>query len=122
MPSPRAFFSTSSRRSRAISSLSLTMNTEPTFSPSRSAIQQRSRLGSKSRTNAATISAAGGEGPGRVAPAVLAAVDQAVLGDDPAHVAGARRPQDIRSVRDRRLAEQVLERAHGGDDAGLVRR
>src|SRR5215468_1938716 len=48
----------------------------------------------------------GGERLEAVVPAIFAAVDQAVLGDDPAHVAGARRPQNIGSVRGRRLTEQ----------------
>ena len=46
MPSPRAFGSTSSRRSLATVADCLTRNTEPTISPSFSAIQARSRFGS----------------------------------------------------------------------------
>src|ERR1700730_7899446 len=57
MPSPRAAGSISSSRNLAICSVSLTRNTEPTGSPSRSAIQQHSRPGSNSATNLAAISA-----------------------------------------------------------------
>src|SRR3989454_1110484 len=57
IPSPRARGSTRSNRSRATVSDSLTRNTEPTFSPSRSAIQQRSRFRSYCLMNLATISA-----------------------------------------------------------------
>ena len=44
-----------SRRSFAISSVFFTTKTEPTRSPSSSAIQQRSRLGSKFSMNSAVI-------------------------------------------------------------------
>ena len=57
MPKPRALGSTSSRRSCATVSACLTRNTEPTFSPFFSAIQQLSRLASYARMNFATISA-----------------------------------------------------------------
>src|SRR5204862_526966 len=46
MPSPRALGSTSSRRSWATAVDCLTRNTDPTISPSFSAIQARSRFGS----------------------------------------------------------------------------
>jgi len=57
MPSPRAFGSTYMRRSCPTVLDFWTRNTDPTISPSRSAIQQRSRLGSRVRMNLAAISA-----------------------------------------------------------------
>ena len=55
--SPRALGSTSSNRSLATSCEYFTRNTDPMISPSRSAIQQRSRFGSKFWMNFAAISA-----------------------------------------------------------------
>src|SRR5437660_1205621 len=56
-PDPRACGSTRSRRSCATLRDRATRNTDPTTAPSCSAIQQRSRAGSKRATNRATISA-----------------------------------------------------------------
>ena len=55
IPSPRALVSTNNRRSWARASDFLTRNTQPTGSPSISAIQQCSRFGSQSFAKSATI-------------------------------------------------------------------
>ena len=85
MPRPRADGSTSSSRSLATVFDLRTRNTEPTISPFRSAIQQRSprrievieEVGADARDQRLEL----------VVVAPLARVDRAVAMNDPAHVA-----------------------------------
>ena len=94
---------------------------EPTFSPSSSAIQQRSRLrivvvdevGDDLRAQAFE----------RFGPAVFLRVELGVAGDDPAEIAGPRLAQNVaaalRRLR-RSAAEQRLDRVHRGDQLRLL--
>ena len=92
MPRPRAAGSTISSRSLATSPL-LHQEDRADVAPSRSAIQQRSRAGSKCSTKAPTMTR---RAP-RNALYPYPGVDRAVPLHHPAHVAGRRRPQDVRT-------------------------
>ena len=89
-----------------------TTKTEPTISPFRSAIQQRSRAGSKVLDEIGDD--ARDEGLEPLVPAVLPGVQHAVAVDDPAHVARTVRAKRVRLLglaRRRRRAR--LERTRG---------
>src|SRR2546422_8840696 len=118
MPRPRALGSTRSRRSLATASVFLTQKTEPTFSPSSSAIQQRSRFGSWWPMNLATMSDQRLE---LLAPAVFPGVQRAVALNDPAHVAGSGAPQHVGSSVLGPGPEQPLDGVHRRHQALLLR-
>src|ERR1700730_3816180 len=92
-PRPRALGSHPSKRMRATLSVSFANMIEPTFSPFISAIQQRSRFRSNLLTKSATIRAH--KAFERRDPAKLLAVQRGVTFDDPAEIAGFRRPQGV---------------------------
>ena len=117
MPSPRADGSTSSNRSWATVADFLTRKTLPTFSPSRSAIQQRSRLRvevpKESRRDLRH------QRLELRIPSILLGVERTVPLDHPAHVAGLVRPEEVRAAR-RGGAEEPLDRAHRLDQTAAL--
>ena len=119
MPSPRARGSTRNRRSLPTVREPRTRKMQPTGWPSRSAIQHRSRSGSKCSTNFATMP--GHQRLEALVVAVLLGVQRAVARDHPAHVAGARRAQHVAAApRAARSHEQSLDGAHGLDQPDLL--
>ena len=128
MPRPRADGSTSSMRSCAgalddlaplASSRAWTRNTQPTLAPSRSAIQQASRA----RVEA--VDEVGGDARDQRleahVPAVFLGIERAVALDDPADVAGARRPQQPGEASRDAVAEQRLDLGHGARAGSAAR-
>ena len=54
-------------------------------------------------------------------PAVFLPIERAMAGNDPAHVAGTWRPQQVRDLRCRDFAQRTFDGAHGGNHAFLIR-
>ena len=126
MPRPRAAGSTSSRRSCAVpsttaplaSSRAWTRKTQPTLTPSRSAIQQASRAASKRSTKSAAMRATSASK--RMSQPYSLGVERAVALDDPADVARLRRPHQPGRGGALALAEERLDLGHRAQQALLL--
>ena len=118
MPSPRADGSTSNSRSFATRSDFLTRNTDPTMPPSRSAIQQTLALGievlNELRGNLRHQCLES------LIPSVFVRVQYAMTVNDPSHVAGLMRSQQVRAPWTLAVSEHFLDRHHRAGQTILV--